>query len=93
LAKAPLRSIAVEMAVLILNQLKPRVAEDPKLLVSTEAILSFAIIRQADRHIWAHWRTVLPRYRKLELVEHLLQEPPQNSIENQSKATRRDPEF
>jgi len=88
LAKAPPRSIAVEMAVLLLNQLEPRVAKDPNLLVSTEAILSFAIISQSDRDMWAHWRTILPRYQKLELVEHLLREPPRISIENQSKAAR-----
>lgn len=45
LAKHPLRSIAIEMAVLFLNQLEPRVAENPELLVSTEAVLSFAIVR------------------------------------------------
>jgi hypothetical protein len=88
LAKRPPRSIAIEMAVLFLNQLEPRVAENPELLVSTEAILSFAIVRQSDREMWAHWRTFLARYEKAELIEHLLREPAQISIENQSKAAR-----
>jgi hypothetical protein len=88
LAKGPPRSIAIEMAVLFLNQLEPRVAENPELLVSTEAILSFAIVRQSDREMWAHWRAFLARYQKAELIEHLLREPPQISIENQSKAAR-----
>jgi hypothetical protein len=88
LAKHPPRSIAFEMAVLFLNQLEPRVAENPELLVSTEAILSLAIIRQSDREMWAHWRAFLARYQKAELIEHLLREPAQISIENQSKAAR-----
>ena len=37
-----LRSIAVELAVLFLREFEPRVADDPDLLVSTEAVLSFA---------------------------------------------------
>ena len=88
LAKHPPRSIAVEMAVLFLNQLEPRVAENPELLVSTEAILSFAIVRQSDREMWTHWRAFLTRYQKAELIEHLLREPAQISIENQSRAAR-----
>jgi hypothetical protein len=88
LAKRPPRSIAIEMAVLFLNQLEPRVAKNPELLVSTEAILSFAIVRQSDREMWAHWRALLARYQKAEIIEHLLREPAQISIENQSKAAR-----
>ena len=88
LAKHPPRSIAIEMAVLFLNQLEPRVAENPELLVSTEAILSFAIVRQSDREMWAHWRALLARYQKAEIIEHLLREPAEISIENQSKAAR-----
>ena len=33
---------------LFLRELEPRVANDPELLVSTEAVLSFAAIRHAD---------------------------------------------
>ena len=88
LAKHPPRSIAIEMAVLLLNQIEPKVAQNPELLVSTEAILSLAIVRQSDPELWEHWRVSLARYDKLELIEHLLREPPQISIENQSKAAR-----
>ena len=41
------RSIAAELALLFLRELEPRVANDPELLVSTEAVLSFAAIRLA----------------------------------------------
>jgi hypothetical protein len=34
---------------------------DPELLVSTEAILSFAAIRRGDPERWDHWRAVLER--------------------------------
>ncbi len=88
LARRPPRSIAVEVAVLFLNQIEPQVAQDPKLLVSTEAILSFAIVRQSDRELWAHWRVILARYDQLDLIEHLLQEPPPIASENHSKAAR-----
>jgi hypothetical protein len=42
------RSIAVELALLFLREVEPLVAEDPELLVSTEAVLSFAAVRRAD---------------------------------------------
>ena len=47
-APPQLRSVAAELAVLFLRELEPRVADDPELLVSTEAVLSFAAIRHAD---------------------------------------------
>jgi hypothetical protein len=40
------RSIAAEAALLFLNELEPRIESDPELLVSSEAILSFAAIRR-----------------------------------------------
>ena len=50
------RSIAAELAVLFLRELEPRVPSDPELLVSTEAVLSFAAIRHVDPVQWEHWR-------------------------------------
>ena len=69
------RSIAVELALLSLGELEPRVAEDPELLVSTEAVLSFAAVRPADPLKWQHWRTILEKYDKADLVEHMLGDP------------------
>jgi hypothetical protein len=36
------RSIAVELALLALRELEPRVADNPELLVSTEAVLALS---------------------------------------------------
>src|SRR5271155_4498807 len=69
------RSLAVELALLFLRELEPRVAEDPELLVSTEAVLSFAAVRPADPLTWQHWCRILERYDKVDLMEHMLGEP------------------
>ena len=69
------RSIAVELALLFLRELEPRVAEDPELLVSTEAVLSFAAVRPADPLTWQHWRRILEKFDKADLIEHMLGEP------------------
>ena len=69
------RSIAAEVALLYLNELEPKIADDPELLVSSEAILSFAAIRQADPKKWQHWRSILTTYQKAEVVEYMLCEP------------------
>src|ERR1700722_17043528 len=74
-ATRPVRSIAAEFALLFLRELEPKVADDPELLVSTEAVLSFAAVRRADPVQWAHWRAILEQYEKLQLMEHLLREP------------------
>ncbi len=68
-------SIAVELALLFLGELEPRVAEDPEQLVSTEAVLSFAAVRRADPPTWQRWREILRKYDKLQLMEHMLGEP------------------
>jgi hypothetical protein len=68
-------SIAVELALLFLGELEPRVAEDPERLVSTEAVLSFAAVRRADPLTWQHWRRILDKYEKADLVEYMLGEP------------------
>jgi len=40
------------MALLFLNDLEPRVPDNPELLVSSEAVLSFAAIRRSDPSKW-----------------------------------------
>ena len=83
------RSIAAELALLFLRELEPRVADDPELLVSTEAVLSFAAIRHADPIQWGNWRAILEKYEKSQLVEYLLREPVRiEDSEWQSKADR-----
>jgi hypothetical protein len=83
------RSIAAELALLALNELEPRVAEDPELLVSTETVLCFAAIRHADPGQWEHWRAILDKYEKADLVEHMLSGPvPVEDPEWQSRADR-----
>src|SRR5271156_2417196 len=83
------RSIAVELALLFLRDLAPRVADDPELLVPTEAVLSFAAIRHADPVQWEQWRTILEKYEKSQLVEYLLREPARiEDSEWESKADR-----
>jgi len=69
------RSIAVELALLFLRELEPTVAEDPDPLVSTEAVLSFAAVRRGDPPTWQHWRRILEKFGKLDLIEHMLGEP------------------
>jgi hypothetical protein len=69
------RSIAVELALLFLRELEPLVAEDPERLVSTEAVLSFAAVRRGDPIAWQHWRRILEKYEKAELLEHMLGGP------------------
>ncbi len=69
------RSIAVELALLFLRELEPQVAEDPERLVSTEAVLSFAAVRRGDPLTWQHWRRILEKYEKAELIEHMLGAP------------------
>ena len=69
------RSIAVELALLFLRELEPLVAEDPERLVSTEAVLSFAAVRRADPLTWQHWRRILDKYEKSDLIEYMLGAP------------------
>jgi len=69
------RSIAVELALLFLRELEPTVAEDPERLVSTEAVLSFAAVRRGDPITWQHWRRILEKYEKADLIEHMLGAP------------------
>ena len=84
-----LRSIAVEMALLFLRELEPRVPNDPELLVSTEAVLSFAAIRHADPVQWEYWRAILEKYEKSDLIEYMLRQPARiEDLEWQSKADR-----
>ena len=69
------RSIAVELALLFLRELEPLVAEDPERLVSTKAVLSFAAVRRGDPLTWQHWRRILEKYEKANLIEHMLGAP------------------
>jgi hypothetical protein len=69
------RSIAVELARLFLRELESQVEEDSERLVSTEAILSFAAVRRTDPLTWQHWRRILEKYGKAELIEYMLNEP------------------
>ena len=69
------RSIAAEVALLFLKELEPRIDGDPELLVSSEAILSFAAIKRADPARWDYWRTILTRYQKFDLIDYMLCEP------------------
>src|SRR3984957_16053884 len=69
------RSIAVELALLFLRELEPLVAEDPERLVSTEAVLSFAAVRREEPPTWQHWRRILEKYEKADLIEHMLGSP------------------
>ena len=80
------RSIAAEVALLFLNELEPTIADDPELLVSSEAILSFAAIRRADPERWQHWRTILTTYQKAEIIEYMLSEPARADDADFSKA-------
>jgi hypothetical protein len=70
------RSIATEMALLFLNDLESQVSDNPELLVSSEAILSFATIRRSDPSQWERWRSILSKYQKAEVIEYMLSEPP-----------------
>ena len=70
------RSIATELALLFLNDLEPRVPDNPELLVSSEAILSFATIKRSDPSQWECWRSVLAKYQKSDVIEYMLCEPP-----------------
>ena len=88
-AAQPLRSIAAELALLFLRELEPRVENDPELLVSTEAVLSFAAIRHTDSVQWEYWRAILEKYEKSDLIEYMLHQPARSEdLEWQSKADR-----
>lgn len=83
------RSIAVELALLFLHELEPLVAEDSERLVSTEAILSFAAVRRGDPLTWQHWRRILEKYEKADLIEHMLGAPvPLDHDDGESAADR-----
>jgi hypothetical protein len=83
------RSIAADLALLSLRELEPRIAGDPELLVSTEAVLCFAAIRHSDPVQWEHWRSILEKYDKSALIEHMLSEPGRiQDSEWKSKADR-----
>jgi hypothetical protein len=75
------RSIAAEVALLFLNELEPRIDTDPELLVSSEAILAFAALRRGDPARWDHWRAILTRYQKYEVVDYMLCEPKSDGAE------------
>jgi hypothetical protein len=84
-----LRSVAAELALLFLRELELRVADDPDLLVSTEAVLSFAAIRHVDQAQWEHWRAILEKYEKSDLIEYMLRQPVRvEDPEWESKADR-----
>src|SRR6266478_982577 len=88
-ATQPLRSVAAELALLFLRELETRVADDPELLVSTEAVLSFAAIRHADPLQWENWRAILEKYEKSDLIEYMLRQPERSKdLEWQSRADR-----
>ena len=70
------RSIATEMALLFLNDLESQVPYNPELLVSSEAILSFATIKRSDPSQWERWRSILIKYQKSDVIEYMLREPP-----------------
>ena len=70
------RSIATEMALLFLNDLESQVPYNPELLVSSEAILSFATIKRSDPSQWERWRSILIKYQKADVIEYMLREPP-----------------
>src|SRR5277367_4957087 len=83
------RSIAVELALLFLRELEPTVEDDPERLVSTEAILSFAAVRRGDPVTWQHWRRILEKYEKADLIEHMLGAPvPMDHGDGESAADR-----
>ena len=83
------RSISTELALLFLKELEHGILKDPKLLVSTEAILSFAHVRRSDPDRWEHWREILREHGKLDLVAHILRDPaPVRDGDPQSEATR-----
>jgi hypothetical protein len=85
----PLRSVAAELALLFLGELESRVADDPELLVSTEAVLSFAAIRNADPAQWEHWQAILDKYEKSDLIDYMLSQPVRaEDPEWESKADR-----
>jgi len=82
-------SIAAEVALLFLSELEPKIADDPELLVSSEAILSFATIRRALPAQWERWKTILTKYQKSDLIEYMLCEPASiDSGDCQSKAAQ-----
>jgi hypothetical protein len=70
------RSIATEMALLFLNDLESRIDDNPELLLSSEAILSFATIRRSNPSQWESWRSILTRYQKADVIDYILREPP-----------------
>jgi hypothetical protein len=83
------RSVAAELALLFLRELEPRVVDDPELLVSTEAVLSFAAIRHADPVQWEYWRAILEKYEKSDLIEYMLRQPARSEdLEWPSRADR-----
>src|SRR6266851_4786370 len=83
------RSVAAELALLFLRELEPRVPNDPEVLVSTEAVLSFAAIRRADPVQWEYWRAILEKYEKSDLIEYMLRQPARSKdLEWQSRADR-----
>src|ERR1700687_3110249 len=83
------RSVAAELSLLFVREPEPRVANDPELLVSTEAVLAFAAIRHADPVQWEYWRAILEKYEKWELIESMLRQPARSEdLEWQSKADR-----
>src|SRR5260370_18553217 len=82
------RSIAVELALLFLRELEPLVGEDPERLVSTEAVLSFAAIRRGGPITWQHWRRILEKYEKADLIDHMLGAPMSMDYDGESAADR-----
>src|SRR6266446_6766989 len=83
------RSVAAELALLFLRELEPQLPGDPELLVSTEAVLSFAAIRHADPVQWEYWRAILEKYEKSDLIEYMLCQPARSEDpEWQSRADR-----
>jgi hypothetical protein len=64
------------VALLFLNDLESRVPDNPELLVSSEAILSFATIKRSDPSQWERWRSILAKYQKSDVIEYMLCEPP-----------------
>ena len=64
-------------------------ANDPELLVSSEAVLALRrAIRHADPVQWVCWRAI-PKVRESDLIEYMLRQPARSEdLERQSKTDR-----
>ena len=82
------RSIAVELALLFLRELEPR---SQKIRSGWSRPRRYSPLQRSGAGIpltWQHWRRILEKYEKADLIEHMLGEPMRRGLRAKASPLR-----